>query len=151
MLTPQKECHPYNYHYKSHVLRQNLFGDRCSFEPQSNGISRPSGIVVSDADCGALGSGFESQASFTASAHTENEGVNELLMQCCPFVLQRHRSSRIVTGGKVRASKRLLRKSHSCSMGLRSEIMPANSYVQYPHSIRAFRQLLCDDNVHCRP
>ncbi|GFX00797.1 hypothetical protein TNCV_4577641 [Trichonephila clavipes] len=31
-----------------------------------------------------------------------------------------NRSSRIVTGGKVRAAKRLPRKSHTCSMGLRS-------------------------------
>ncbi|GFS83282.1 hypothetical protein TNCV_600281 [Trichonephila clavipes] len=31
------------------------------------------------------------------------------------------------------------------------EIMPANPYVQYPHSLRAVRQLLCDDMVHCRP
>ncbi|GFU09707.1 hypothetical protein TNCV_5027381 [Trichonephila clavipes] len=32
-----------------------------------------------------------------------------------------NQSSRIVTGGKVRAVKRLPRKSHTCSMGLRSE------------------------------
>ncbi|GFX30720.1 hypothetical protein TNCV_1180981 [Trichonephila clavipes] len=31
-----------------------------------------------------------------------------------------NRSSRIVTGGKVRDAKRLPRKSHTCSMGLRS-------------------------------
>ncbi|GFU76450.1 hypothetical protein TNCV_2436931 [Trichonephila clavipes] len=29
------------------------------------------------------------RAGFTASAHAENEGVNELLRHCCPFVLQR--------------------------------------------------------------
>ncbi|GFT77856.1 hypothetical protein TNCV_1635321 [Trichonephila clavipes] len=29
------------------------------------------------------------EAGFTASAHAENEGVNELLRHCCPFVLQR--------------------------------------------------------------
>ncbi|GFT24394.1 hypothetical protein TNCV_3252411 [Trichonephila clavipes] len=28
-------------------------------------------------------------AGFTASAHAENEGVNEFLRHCCPFVLQR--------------------------------------------------------------
>ncbi|GFV72357.1 hypothetical protein TNCV_638191 [Trichonephila clavipes] len=39
-----------------------------------------------------------------ASAHAENVGVNELWRHCCPFVLER----RIVTGGKVRAAKRLL-------------------------------------------
>ncbi|GFT32827.1 hypothetical protein TNCV_5038741 [Trichonephila clavipes] len=27
--------------------------------------------------------------------------------------------------------------------------MPANPYVQYPLSLRADRQLLCDDMVHC--
>ncbi|GFW04835.1 hypothetical protein TNCV_4880701 [Trichonephila clavipes] len=31
-----------------------------------------------------------------------------------------NRSSRIITGGKVRAAKRLPRKPHRCSMGLRS-------------------------------
>ncbi|GFU85354.1 hypothetical protein TNCV_2386591 [Trichonephila clavipes] len=31
------------------------------------------------------------------------------------------------------------------------EVVPANPYVQYPHSLRAVRQLLCDDMVHCRP
>ncbi|GFS66082.1 hypothetical protein TNCV_2510741 [Trichonephila clavipes] len=62
-----------------------------------------------------------------------------------------NRSSRIVTGGKVRAAKRLPRKSHTSSMGLRSEIVPPNPYVQYPHSLRAVRQLLCDGMVHCRP
>ncbi|GFT28559.1 hypothetical protein TNCV_429551 [Trichonephila clavipes] len=60
--------------------------------------------------------------------------------------LYANQSSRIVTGGKVRAAKRLPRKSHTCSMGL-----PANPYVQYPHSLIAVRQLLCDDMVHCRP
>ncbi|GFU50537.1 hypothetical protein TNCV_4884041 [Trichonephila clavipes] len=55
-----------------------------------------------------------------ASAHAENKGVNELLRHCCPFVLQRQSKLPIVTGGKVRAAKRLPRKSHTCSMGLRS-------------------------------
>ncbi|GFV30209.1 hypothetical protein TNCV_96861 [Trichonephila clavipes] len=47
-----------------------------------------------------------------------------------------NRSSRIVTGGKVQAAKRLPRKSHTCSMGLRSGIVPANPYVQNPHSLK---------------
>ncbi|GFX83494.1 transposable element Tcb2 transposase [Trichonephila clavipes] len=63
-----------------------------------------------------------------------------------------NRSSRIVTGGKIRAAKRLLRKSHTCSMGLRSGDRAVQSiHIQYPHSLRAVRQLLCDDMVHCRP
>ncbi|GFY06367.1 transposable element Tc3 transposase [Trichonephila clavipes] len=90
-------------------------------------------------------------AGFTASAHAENEGVNELLRHCCPFVLQRQSKLPNRYWCKVRAAKRLPRKSHTCSMGLRSEIVPANPYVQYPHSLRAVRQLLCDDMVHCRP
>ncbi|GFV21094.1 hypothetical protein TNCV_3480251 [Trichonephila clavipes] len=94
----------------------------------------------------------EKNSRCQASAHAENEGVNELLRHCCPFVLQRQsRSSRIVTGGKVRAAKRLPRKSHTCSWDWDPEIVPANPYVQYPHSLRAVRQLLCDDMVHCRP
>ncbi|GFU52945.1 hypothetical protein TNCV_1142391 [Trichonephila clavipes] len=44
-----------------------------------------------------------------------------------------NRSSRIVTGGKLRAAKRLPRKSHACSMGLGSGDHPGNPYVQYPH------------------
>ncbi|GFU92768.1 hypothetical protein TNCV_984881, partial [Trichonephila clavipes] len=90
-------------------------------------------------------------AGFTASAHAENEGVNELLSIAAHSSCSANRSSRIVTDGKVRAAKRLPRKSHTCSMGLRSEIVPANQYVQYPHSLRAVRQLLCDGMVHCRP
>ncbi|GFU12692.1 hypothetical protein TNCV_2585461 [Trichonephila clavipes] len=62
-----------------------------------------------------------------------------------------NRSYRIVTGGTVRDAKHLPRKSHTCSMGLRSEIVPANPYVQYPHSLRAVRQLLCNDMVYYRP
>ncbi|GFW35276.1 uncharacterized protein TNCV_3004341 [Trichonephila clavipes] len=60
------------------------------------------------------------KAGFTASVHAENGGVNELLRHCCSFVLQRQSKSRIVTGGKVRAAKRLPRKSYTFSMGLRS-------------------------------
>ncbi|GFW43919.1 hypothetical protein TNCV_231581 [Trichonephila clavipes] len=85
-----------------------------------------------------------------ASAHAENEGVNELLRHCCHSSCSANRNSRIVTGGKVRAAKRLPRKSHTCLMGLRSVIVPVNPYVQNPHSLRAVRQLLCDDMVHCR-
>ncbi|GFU99522.1 hypothetical protein TNCV_1661461 [Trichonephila clavipes] len=86
----------------------------------------------------------------------ENEGVNELLRHCCPFVLQRQSEleSLLVVRYEL---QRLPRKSHTCSMGLRSGDHPANPYVQYPHSPRAVRQLLCDDMcivVHernCRP
>ncbi|GFU23206.1 hypothetical protein TNCV_3516311 [Trichonephila clavipes] len=80
------------------------------------------------------------QAGFTASARAENEGVkNELLRHCCPFVLQRQSkpihnriNESLLVVNQVRAAKRLPRKSHTCSMGLRSEIVPANPYVQYP-------------------
>ncbi|GFV09055.1 hypothetical protein TNCV_869211 [Trichonephila clavipes] len=75
------------------------------------------------------------------SAHAENEGVNELLRHCCPFVLQRQSKLPNRCGGKVRAAKSVCpRKSHTCWMGLRSEIVPANPYVQYPHSLRAVRR-----------
>ncbi|GFU41173.1 hypothetical protein TNCV_3899821 [Trichonephila clavipes] len=59
---------------------------------------------------------------------------SDLGNKCKPMNQSANRSSQIVTGGKVRAAKRLTRKSHTCSMGLRSEIVPANPYVQYPHS-----------------
>ncbi|GFU06630.1 hypothetical protein TNCV_2969541 [Trichonephila clavipes] len=58
---------------------------------------------------------------------------------------------RIVTGGKVRAAKRLPRKSLTCSMGLRSGDRASQSIRTIPHSPRSVRQLLCDDMVHCRP
>ncbi|GFT88486.1 hypothetical protein TNCV_262741 [Trichonephila clavipes] len=62
-----------------------------------------------------------------------------------------NQSYRIVTGGKVRAAKRLPRKSHTCSMGLRSGDHAGQSIRSITHSLRAVRQLLCDDMVHCRP
>ncbi|GFV58133.1 hypothetical protein TNCV_2109611 [Trichonephila clavipes] len=48
--------------------------------------------------------------------------------------------------------KRLPRKSHACSMGLRSgrSCRPIHTF-NIPHSLRAVRQLLCDDMVQCRP
>ncbi|GFX88812.1 hypothetical protein TNCV_1558571 [Trichonephila clavipes] len=55
-------------------------------------------------------------AGFTVSALAENDGVNELLRHCRPFVCSANQA-RIVTVGKVRAAKRLPRKSHTCSMG----------------------------------
>ncbi|GFU92069.1 hypothetical protein TNCV_1659011 [Trichonephila clavipes] len=82
---------------------------------------------------------------------TEGRNIPVMGVQPETSGLYANRSSRIVTGGKVIAAKRLPRKSHTCSMGLRSEIVPANPFVQYPHSLRAVRQLLCDDMVHCRP
>ncbi|GFV25221.1 hypothetical protein TNCV_3465771 [Trichonephila clavipes] len=45
-----------------------------------------------------------------------------------------NQSSRIVTGGKVRAASVCQEKSHTCSMGLRSGDRAINPYVQYPHS-----------------
>ncbi|GFU15536.1 hypothetical protein TNCV_2772781, partial [Trichonephila clavipes] len=79
-------------------------------------------------------------------------GVNELLRHCCPFVLQRQsKLPNRYTGCKVRAAKRLPRKPIHARSDSRSEIVPANPYVQYPHSLRAVRQLPCDDMVHCRP
>ncbi|GFU95851.1 hypothetical protein TNCV_198851 [Trichonephila clavipes] len=67
--------------------------------------------------------------------------------------LYANRSSQIVTGGKedLQLPSVCLENPITCSMGLRSEIVPANPYVQYPHSLRAVRQLLCDDMKHCRP
>ncbi|GFY11674.1 SCAN domain-containing protein 3 [Trichonephila clavipes] len=124
---------------------ETMFGDNFAKELQSiplsnDTVSRRIHDVAEDIE----------QQLF-ASAHAENEDVNELLRHCCPFVLQRQ-SARIVTGGKVRAAKRLPKKIPYMLDGIEiPEIMPANPYVQYPHCLRAVRPLLCDDMVHCRP
>ncbi|GFV22383.1 hypothetical protein TNCV_4267211 [Trichonephila clavipes] len=62
------------------------------------------------------------------------------------------------TGGKVRAAKRLPRKSHTCSMGLRSGDR-ASQYIRSISSLsKSCSQLLCDDmsalssmKRNCRP
>ncbi|GFV09628.1 hypothetical protein TNCV_3044481, partial [Trichonephila clavipes] len=75
-------------------------------------------------------------AGFTASAHAENEGVNELLRHCCPFRLAapiEAPESLLVVRYELPLSR--LENPIHARMGLRSvEIVPANPYVQYPHS-----------------
>ncbi|GFW54893.1 hypothetical protein TNCV_2655321 [Trichonephila clavipes] len=51
---------------------------------------------------------------------TEGRNIPVMGVQQETSGLYTNRSSRIVTGCKVRAAKRLPRKSHTCSMGLRS-------------------------------
>ncbi|GFU69674.1 hypothetical protein TNCV_2167221 [Trichonephila clavipes] len=91
-----------------------------------------------------------SQPSHRPSAHAENEGVNELLRHCCSFVLQRQSKLESLLVVRYELPSVCPRKSHTCSMGLRSGDRDGNPYVQYPHSLRA-SELLCDDMVHCRP
>ncbi|GFV16883.1 hypothetical protein TNCV_4895081 [Trichonephila clavipes] len=67
-----------------------------------------------------------------------------------------NRSSRIVTGGKVRAAQvacHSSRKSHTCSMGLEcsgDRRRPIRCRSISSHSKKAVRQLLCDDMAHCQ-
>ncbi|GFU41805.1 hypothetical protein TNCV_2375971 [Trichonephila clavipes] len=58
-----------------------------------------------------------------------------------------------IVGGKgVRAVKASAYKIPYMLDGIEiREIMPANPYVLISSSLRAVRQLLCDDMVHCRP
>ncbi|GFV42173.1 hypothetical protein TNCV_3164051 [Trichonephila clavipes] len=51
---------------------------------------------------------------------TEGRNIPVMGVQQETSGLYANRSSRIVTGYKVRAAMRLPRKSHTCSMGLRS-------------------------------
>ncbi|GFS57776.1 hypothetical protein TNCV_2908871 [Trichonephila clavipes] len=80
-------------------------GSRLSFpEGEGNAAKRCTYQQISSSMAGG-------PAGFTASAHAENEGVNELLRHCCPFGLAAPiEAPGIVTGGKVRAAKRLGQK-----------------------------------------
>ncbi|GFV30922.1 uncharacterized protein TNCV_4013561 [Trichonephila clavipes] len=84
---------------------------------------------------------------------SENDGHHDepLLFIAAHSSCSANRSSRIVTGDKVRSAKRLPRKSHTCSMELRSGDRASQSIRSISHSLRAVRQLLCDDMVHCSP
>ncbi|GFU97909.1 hypothetical protein TNCV_2281881 [Trichonephila clavipes] len=78
------------------------------------------------------------------------DGIHTLV-EALPQSCSANRSSRIVTGGKVRAAKHLPRKSHTCSMWIEIRDRAGQSIRSISHSLRAVRQLLCDDMVHCHP
>ncbi|GFV49793.1 hypothetical protein TNCV_1736761 [Trichonephila clavipes] len=82
---------------------------------------------------------------------TEGQNIPVMGVQQETSGLYANRSSRIVTGGKVRAAKCVTRKSHTCSMRLRFGDRVGQSIRSIYSLSKSCSAATCDDMVHCRP